>query len=238
MANPVITNINNRANILGPYTKKIEKTIAQDASGVIPAGAVLGIVSVGSITAAEKSGGNTGNGTCTSLSVKDGASVGVYTVRIIRVGTHIFDFEVKNPNGDQIGFGTVEGSGQNFVFSKEIQFTLTDGSTDFIKGDGFDITVAAGSGKLKRSVSTAVDGSQYPKYVAVNDIDATAGDVIREVVYDTNVREDFLVFTGSETLATQVESGKSFRYFLAQPYGDAGGIMCITGSNITGYDNQ
>lgn len=237
MANPVITNINNRANILGPYTKKIEKTIAQDASGVIPSGAVMGIVSLGSVTSAAKSGGNTGNGTLTSLSLKDGAKVGVYTVRMVRVATHIFDFEVKDPNGDQIGFGTVEGSGQTFVFSKEIQFTLTDGATDFIKGDGFDITVAAGSGKLKRSVSTAVDGSQYPKYILVNETDATAGDVIREVIYATNVREDFLVFTGSETLATSVD-GNNFRYHLAQIGGDFGGIMCISGTSLTGYDNQ
>lgn len=238
MANPVITNINNRANVLGPFTKKIEKTIAQDASGVIPAGSVLGIVSVGSITAAVKSGGNTGNGTCTSLSVKDGAKAGVYTVRVVRASTHIFDYVVKNPNGQQIGFGTCEGSGGTSVFTGEIEFTLTDGSTDLVVGDGFDITVAAGSGKLKRSDSTAVDGSQYPKYIAVNDIDATAGDVIREVVYDTNVREDFLVFTGNETLSTQVENGKSFRYLLAQPYGDGGSIKCIAGSNLTGYDNQ
>jgi hypothetical protein len=237
MANPVITNINNRANILGPYTKKIEKTILQDSSGIIPSGAVMGIVSLGSVTSAAKSGGNTGNGTCTSLSLKDGAKAGIYTVRIIRVGTHIFDFEVKDPNGDQIGFGTVEGSGQTFVFSKEIQFTLTDGATDFVKGDGFDITVAAGSGKLKRSVSTAVDGSQYPRFVLVNETDATAGDVIREVVYATNVREDFLVFTGSETLATSVD-GNNFRYHLAQRGGDYGGIECISGTSLNGYDNQ
>lgn len=237
MANPVITNINNRANVLGPYTKKIEKTILQDASGVIPSGSVMGIVSLGTVTSAAKSGGNTGNGTLTSLSLKDGAKVGVYTVRMVRVATHIFDFEVKDPNGDQIGFGTVEGSGQTFVFSKEIQFTLTDGATDFIKGDGFDITVAAGSGKLKRSVSTAVDGSQYPRFVLVNETDAIAGDVIREVVYDTNVREDFLVFTGSETLATSVD-GNNFRYHLAQRGGDYGGIECISGTSLNGYDNQ
>lgn len=237
MANPVITNINNRANILGPYTKKIEKTIAQDASGVIPSGAVMGIVSLGAITAAAKSGGNTGNGTCTALSVKDGAKAGIYTVRIVRVASHIFDYEVKNPNGQQIGFGTCEGSGLTSVFTGEIEFTLTDGATDFVKTDGFDITVAAGSGKLKRSVSTAVDGSQYPKYILVNETDATAGDVIREVVYATNVREDFLVFTSTETLATSVD-GNNFRYHLAQVGGDFGGIMCISGTSLTGYDNQ
>lgn len=237
MANPVITNINNRANVLGPFTKKIEKTILQDASGVIPSGAVMGIISVGAITAAAKSGGNTGNGTCTALSVKDGAKAGIYTVRIVRTATHIFDYEVKNPNGQQIGFGTCEGSGLTSVFSGEIEFTLTDGSTDFVKTDGFDITVAAGSGKLKRSVSTAVDGSQYPKYILVNETDATAGDVIREVVYNTNVREDFLVFTGSETLATNVD-GNNFRYHLAQESGDSGGILCISGTSLTGYDNQ
>jgi len=237
MANPVITNINNRANILGPYTKKIEKTIAQDASGVIPSGAVMGIVSLGAITAAAKSGGNTGTGTCTVLSLKDGAKAGVYTVRIVRSATHIFDYVVKNPNGQQIGFGTCEGSGGTSVFSGEIEFTLTDGGTDFIVGDGFDVTVAAGSGKLKRSVSTAVDGSQYPKYILVNETDATAGDVIREVVYATNVREDFLVFTSTETLATSVD-GNNFRYHLAQIGGDFGGIMCISGTSLTGYDNQ
>jgi hypothetical protein len=237
MANPVITNINNRANVLGPYTKKIEKTIAQDASGVIPSGAVMGIISLGAITAAAKSGGNTGTGTCTVLSLKDGARAGVYTVRVVRAATHIFDYVVSNPNGQQIGFGTCEGSGGTSVFSGEIQFTLTDAGTDFIVGDGFDITVAAGSGKLKRSVSTAVDGSQYPKYVLVGETDATAGDVIREVVYSTNVREDFLVFTGSETLASNVD-GNNFRYHLAQVGGDFGGILCISGTSLTAYDNQ
>ena len=238
MANPVITNINNRANVLGPYTKKIEKTILQDASGVIPSGAVMGIISLGAITAAAKSGGNTGNGTCTALSLKDGAKAGVYTVRINKVGTHAFYFTVADPNGKNIGFGTTDGTtGAAIVFTSEIQFTLTDGATDFAAGDGFDITVAAGSGKLKRSVSTAVDGSQYPKYILVNETDATAGDVIREVVYATNVREDFLVFTSTETLATSVD-GNNFRYHLAQVGGDFGGIMCISGTSLTGYDNQ
>jgi hypothetical protein len=197
----------------------------------------MGIISVGAITAAAKSGGNTGTGTCTVLTVRDGAKAGIYTVRIVKVGTHVFYYEVKNPNGQQIGFGACEGSGLTSVFSGEIQFTLTDAGTDFIVGDGFDITVAAGSGKLKRSVSTAVDGSQYPKYVLVDATDATAADVIREVVYSTNVREDFLVFTGVETLASNVD-GNNFRYHLAQIGGDFGGIMCISGTSLTAYDNQ
>jgi hypothetical protein len=71
----------------------------------------------------------------------------------------------------------------------------------------------------------------------VDATDATAADVIREVVYSTNVREDFLVFKGAETLATDVD-GNNFRYHLAQTSGDSGGILCISGTSLTAYDNQ
>lgn len=142
-------------------------------------GSVLGKVTVGAASSAAKSGGNAGNGTLTldgTTPVLAGAKVGVYTVRCIAAATDGGTFRVEDPEGFVLGDVAVAAT-----FSDDIKFVIEDGSADFIVGDGFDITVAAGSGKYKLSAATATDGSATPVAVLVDDVDASGGDKLAGV---------------------------------------------------------
>lgn len=82
--------------------------------------------------------GNTGNGTITaSPTITAGAKEGVYTITMLEPGTDAGEFVVSDPDGVDIGNGTVavafSGGG--------VAFTVADGSTDFAAGDQFTVTV-------------------------------------------------------------------------------------------------
>jgi hypothetical protein len=52
----------------------------------------------------------------------------------------------------------------------------SDGATDFIVGDGFDITVAIGSGKYAPFNLTGNNGSEKPVAILLETVDASAAD--------------------------------------------------------------
>ena len=80
----------------------------------------------------------TGDGVMGAVVVGATAKVGVYTLDILKVGATAA-FIVRYPDGSVVGQGAV---GTEFV-GGGLTFTLADGGTDFIVGDGFTITVAA-----------------------------------------------------------------------------------------------
>lgn len=145
-------------------------------SGSLTVGMVLGQITKGTATRAAKSGGNTGNGTLTmdaTTPVRPGAKVGVYTVRLITAATDAGTFRVTDPDGIVIGDVAVGGT-----FDNDVKFASADGSTDFIVGDGFDITVAAGSAKWAPHNPTAVDGREVAAGILLGPVDATSADQI------------------------------------------------------------
>lgn len=115
-------------------------------------GTVLGRVSIGAATAAAKSGGNTGTGTVSAVTVGGGAKSGVYSVRF----TAATAFTVEDPDGFVLGAGAT-----GTAWADDLGFTITAGGTAFVAGDGFDITVAAGSGAYVAVNPAATDGSQH-----------------------------------------------------------------------------
>jgi hypothetical protein len=139
-----------------------------------PVGQVLGQISIGAATSATKAGGNTGVGTLVldvTTPVLVNAKVGVYTVRVLAVGTFI----VKDPKGVVVGDATY-GAGATVTFSDQLKFAFADDAgTHYIAGDGFDITVAAGSGKWVQVTVAAVDGSAVAAGVLLTPIPATLG---------------------------------------------------------------
>jgi len=163
-------------------------------------GAVLGEITVGAATSAAKSGGNTGTGTFTldgSTPVLAGAKVGVYTVRCTAAASNSGTFRVEDPDGFVLGDVAVGAT-----FSDDIKFVIADGGTDFIVGDGFDVTVAAGSGKYKLSVATATDGSQVPVAVLAEAADATDADMVVPVLTSGQFAADMLTFGSGHTAAS------------------------------------
>ena len=81
---------------------------------------------------------NTGDGTMGAVVVGATAKVGVYTLEVMLVGATAA-FIVRYPDGSYCGQGAVA---TEFV-GGGLTFTLADGGTDYIVGDGFTITVAA-----------------------------------------------------------------------------------------------
>jgi hypothetical protein len=164
-------------------------------------GQVVGKVTIGAATAAAKSGGNTGNGTIAmdaTTPILADATVGVYQVRCITAGTNSATFRVSSPMGTVLGDFSLSGAGASGTFSNRLKFAITDGSTDFVVGDGFDITVAAGSGKVKAWTASAVDGSQYAYGIMGENMNASSADkasfaIVREAI----VKANSLVWSGT-----------------------------------------
>lgn len=141
------------------------------AGEVLVAGAVLGRIETGAATAAAVAG-NTGNGAMGAVTVGAGVQEGVYTLAITKAAANAGDFEVIDPQGDMIGVGTVA-----VAFSAGgLAFTLADGAADFIVGDKFTITVAAGSKKYVEHDPVATDGSQNAIAILFEAVDATGAD--------------------------------------------------------------
>lgn len=145
----------------------LEERVVVSGSGKIQIGHVLAVILTGAATAAAKAGGNTGNGTISAVTKAADAVTGVYTVRMLTATT----FRVEKPNGDVIGDGAT-----GVAFADDLGFTITAGGTPFVAGDGFDITVATGSKKLKPYAPAGVDGSAVAAEVAIGTCDATAAD--------------------------------------------------------------
>ena len=137
------------------YSRDIVTALAgTGADRVLTTGMVLGRITKGAATGAAVAG-NTGNGTITAApTVGAAAKPGVYRLVCIEPGTDAGKFTVEDPDGILIGVATV-----GVQFATHLTFTIADGSTDFVSGDAFTITVAAGSGKVKQIDFAATDGS-------------------------------------------------------------------------------
>lgn len=160
-------------------------------------GALLGKATVGAATPAANAGNTGGSGTIGAVTVGAGAKAGVYQLVCIEPGTNAGKFTVEDPDGVQIGVATVA-----VAFSAGgLGFTISD-ATDFVSGDGFTITVAAGSGKFLSSLAAAADGSQIPDAVLAEDCDASAGDKEALAFFRGDFREDGITFGTGHTAAS------------------------------------
>lgn len=186
--------------------KLVTRGDAQITGGLaLPRGTVLGKVTIGAVSSAAKGGGNTGNGTNTLLSAGTRSKTGVYQVRFLTATT----YTVTDPQGEALPNG-VNGAYAN----PAINFTITAGGTAFVAGDGFDITVAAGASTWKKSVTTAVDGSQFPLGILIDDADASGGDVNGGVYLTGEFNENRVVYDVSWTLAALKDALRPYSIFL------------------------
>lgn len=136
-----------------------KKLITQEVvilSGVsLKRGTVLGRVKVVVPTTGTKTG--TGDGTCTLVTGGAKTMPGSYVLTCVLLGvTHGGSFQVVNPAGKNIGMAVLpNGASGTIAFaSDEINFTLTDGATNFIVGDYFTIAVTDGCPIVGTKVAT------------------------------------------------------------------------------------
>ena len=161
--------------------------------GALARGTALGKVLYGAAVAAAKAGGNTaGSGTISAVTLADGAKAGVWKVRMTAATT----FTVVDPDGYTRGSGVAAAE-----YSNGIKFTITAGTTPFEVGDGFDITVAAGSGKFRKVNTANKDGSGRIAAILANDLDATSDDVVGVGYVMGEFNEGALVFGGDDSAA-------------------------------------
>lgn len=85
---------------------------------------------------------NTGNGAMGAITVGAGAKVGTYTLEVMKVVGSAGAFVVRYPDGSYCGQGNVASA----FTGGGLTFTLADGGTDYIVGDGFTIAVAEAAG--------------------------------------------------------------------------------------------
>ena len=141
-------------------------------SGILKPGTVLGMV-LAAAASAVATAGNAGNGTISAVTDRVGVQPGIYLVAF----TAPTQFRVVDPDGEEVGTGKT-----GTAFAGPIGFTITAGATPFAANDGFTITVAPGSGKLKPANPAATDGSAVACAVLYHRIDASAVDVLAAVI--------------------------------------------------------
>lgn len=189
-----------------------EKAVVVSGAGVLARGTVLGVVTraKGTIVA----GTNTGDGTIASFSMLSTSKVGAYKATCITAptssGTNNAKFSVVAPDGTRLADAT-----QAVAYSNHLAFTITNRtSTDFAVGDSFTINVVAGSGKLNKVVSTAVDGSDIPYGILCDAVDATSADKVASVYLTGEFNEAALVFGGSDTASMYKTTLRDLGIFL------------------------
>jgi hypothetical protein len=163
------------------------------------AGTLLGKITLGAATVVVGAG-NTGDGVFTidaTTPILDGAVAGAYTVTCVIADTNSGTFEVRNPDGLVLGLNIVGDT-----FANQIKFAIADGATDFVAGDVFTVTIAAGSGKLKLCNSANLDGSQQPYAILLEDKDASLADKTVTVGLTGEYNSNFMTFGGTDTVTT------------------------------------
>lgn len=146
-----------------------DNAVIASGAGVVKPGALLAKSIGGTASAAAKSGGNTGNGTFTldaTTPVLAGAKSGVYQIRCIAAAANGGTFRVEDPDGNVLGDVAVAAT-----FSDDIKFVIADGASDFVVGDGFDVTVDIAASKYVIATDTLV-----AEALALYGCDATSSD--------------------------------------------------------------
>lgn len=169
-----LTETNHTAEFLisegnGSISRESISVIAGDA---LPAGQVLGKITVGTTATATAAAGNTGDGTVGVITLGSNTKRGVYTLTIIQAAVGAGVFQVEAPDGKVVGTGNV-----GTAFSKGgLSFTITAGEADFVAGDTITIAVAAGSGKWKAYAADNIDGSQEAAGILYAPLPASSSD--------------------------------------------------------------
>jgi hypothetical protein len=194
----------------GPY-KTDEATLAAGQGALVRLSA-LGKKTLGAATASAVTGTDGVIGAVTLLA---GAKVGVYTFTCRTAIGSSGLFQVVDPDG--IGLADLL---VGTAYADHLSFTVADGNADFIVGDSFTVTVAAGSGQLMLLDSTALDGSQKIHSILAEATDATSA-ALAPIYLTGSFVESALTFGGTDTFADHADDARAL------------GIHFVTGHPVT-----
>lgn len=212
-----------------PTAIKSDATIQQDAAraAVLAKFTVMGKSLSAVPTTGTADVGNTGDGTVTAVSkIQDGkaAIVGNYVLEVVTAVANGGVFKLTDPHGNILAnaITMTPGAGAATIFEVAgLKFTITDGATDFIVGDKFNIVVTSVA-KWNPLKASKTDGAQSVGGVYIGDeiLAATlvAGDVVNSVLItgDCYIDKNQLILENSLALDSILPSGKTVEQELAQ----------------------
>lgn len=176
-------------------------------------GAVLGKVKLGTCpTTGTADAGNTGSGTCTGVTAGVKAKQGTYTLKCIIAAAGEGIFSVEDPDGYALP-NAIAGVAYT---NDQINFTINDGSPDYVVGDSFTIAIAAGSLSVRAINFDGVDGSQDAYGILTAACDATDGALSAvAIVRDAQVIEANLVWPVTSPAVSAEQKAAAMAQFKA-----------------------
>ena len=201
-------------------------TVAIDAvNDILKRGTLLGKITKGAITGtkaaagAGEAGANTGTGTLTmdaTAPYHADHMFGAYTITVTRAyvteGTVAGAYEVRNPAGSLIGTGTIGDT-----FDNQIKFVLAEaGAEKFIVGDAFTYTIAqaAGSGQLAIVDNDAINGTDVPFGILVNDVDVSEATADADLYVRGEFNQNEIIVPDGDSVANYKEALKAINIYL------------------------
>lgn len=184
------------------------KAITVLSGQTLGAGEVCGAVKFALAAAPNPTVSGTGNGTMTLVRMNSQAQTGTYVVECTEAVTNGGVFSVTAPDGTALPDLTLTvGSGAATAYKSEhLDFTITDGSTDFAEGDTFSVVVTAGgtpvvkgTGNGTMSAISLGRDAQLGTYRVVCVTAATNGGTFRVETPDGAALQDFVLTAGSGT---------------------------------------
>lgn len=210
MGDPIITNVD-IGNVILTDAKFRDETLSLTGGGTVLEGTILARKSVADAVAVA-SAGNTGDGTVTLATVVAGTIVplvGAYNLEITEAVANGGVFKLEDPNGAQVAAGltlTVGAGAETILEAGGLQFTVTDGATDFILADKFSLMVAA-DGTIGLFATDGAGGLQNPNEILTYEVVvSTSGSApIRAGVFGSYVKERLVIAADGDD--SNVDSG-------------------------------
>lgn len=176
MVNLTITNAD-IGNVILKSAEFRDELLVFAGAGTVVEGTLLARKSVAdAVTASAVTG--TGDGTVTLATVAAGQIVPIVGAYVLTVTTAVTNggiLKLVDPNGGLVASDLIMtvGAGATTVFEAAgLEFSVTDGSADFIVGDFFTLTVAA-DGKIVPFLIAGAGGAQLPLEILTYDVTAT-----------------------------------------------------------------
>ena len=169
------------SEILGRYGRRALTVLSGQN---LVAGAVLGRVSLGIGRVSIPTVVGTGDGTATLVFAGPDVEVGNYVLTCTAAVAHGGVFSLTTPSGKVLpSFTMTPGAGGTTAYtSRHINFSITDGATDFIVGDAFTFvvsttvpTVIGGTGTGVLSALSLGPDAKPGRYKINNDVVVTNG---------------------------------------------------------------
>jgi len=136
--------------------------------------------------------------------------LGAYKLECIAAAGDAGTFQVVDPDGYRLPDAEV---GVAYTHG-QINFTLTDGASDFVVGDKFEIAIDEPAEEhWVESEAAAVDGSQEIDCILTEDVDATSADVQKSGYITGDFNEYKLTFGTGHTADSLREAARKLLIF-------------------------